>query len=467
MEVTTRPYGRVLGVLFSGVLMGALDIAIVGPALPAIRDGFGVDERAVAWIFTLFLLFDLVGTPLLATLSDLRGRRSIYVLSVGIFAAGSLVVALAPSFGVLLIGRALQGFGAGGIFPVASAVIGDVFPVDRRGRALGLIGAVFGIAFLVGPVLGGVLLHFGWRFLFLVNLPIAVLVVIGALRLLPSTRAEHARSIDFGGLALLTLAVFALAFGLNRIDAGDLGRSLASLQVWPFLLAGLLLAPAFWRWERRQAHPLLHTDFLRRRQVMLASALAVGAGLTEASVVFAPALLVAAFGVTAARAAFMLLPIVVAMAIGAPLAGRMLDRVGSRAVIVTGAALVGTGLLLVPVLASTVAGFYLAGVVIGFGLSALVGSSLRYIILNEAPPTARGISQGVLTLFTSIGQLVGAAVVGALVASHAGAPAGYSLAFGLIGAIMLVLAAAGLGLKSHERELASAGARGTATSAAA
>src|SRR5690348_4936829 len=138
MEASPRPYGRVLGVLFSGVLMGALDIAIVGPALPAIRDGFGVDERAVAWIFTLFLLFDLIGTPLLATLSDLRGRRAIYVLSVGLFAAGSLVVALAPRFSVLLVGRALQGFGAGGIFPVASAVIGDLFPVERRGRALGL-----------------------------------------------------------------------------------------------------------------------------------------------------------------------------------------------------------------------------------------------------------------------------------------------------------------------------------------
>ena len=458
MEVSNRPYGRVLGVLFSGVLMGALDIAIVGPALPAIRDGFGVDERAVAWIFTLFLLFDLIGTPLLATLSDLRGRRSIYVLSVAIFAVGSLVVALAPSFSTLLIGRAMQGFGAGGIFPVASAVIGDVFPVDRRGRALGLIGAVFGIAFLVGPVLGGILLHFGWRFLFLVNLPIAALVIAGALRLLPSTRAEHARTIDFVGLTLLTAAVFALAFGLNRIDAGDLAGSLGSLEVWPFLLAGAVLAPVFWRWESRQAHPLLRPDFLRQRQVMLASALALGAGLTEASVVFAPALLVATFDVTAARAAFMLLPIVIAMAIGAPLAGRMLDRVGSRTVIVTGAALVGVGLLLVPVLASTVVGFYIAGVVIGFGLSALVGSSLRYIILNEAPPAVRGISQGVLTVFTSIGQLIGAALVGALVASHQGGPAGYSLAFGVIGAIMLLLATAGLGLKSRARELTSVGA---------
>jgi EmrB/QacA subfamily drug resistance transporter len=459
MEASTRPYGRVLGVLFSGVLMGALDIAIVGPALPAIRDGFGVDERAVAWIFTLFLLFDLIGTPLLATLSDLRGRRAIYVLSVGLFAAGSLVVALAPSFSVLLLGRALQGFGAGGIFPVASAVIGDLFPVERRGRALGLIGAVFGIAFLVGPVLGGVLLHFGWRWLFLVNLPIAALVVVGALRLLPSTRAEHARSIDFVGLGLLTLAVFALAFGLNGLDAAAIGASLASPRVWPFLVGGALLAPAFWRWESRQAHPLLRPDFLRQRQVRIASALAVGAGLTEASVVFAPALLVAAFGVTAARAAFMLLPIVLAMAVGAPLAGRMLDRVGSRAVIVTGAALVGVGLLLVPVLDSSVTGFYCAGVVIGFGLAALVGSSLRYIILNEAPPTARGISQGVLTVFTSIGQLIGAALVGALVASHGGSTGGYSLAFAVIGAVMLLLAAAGLGLKSRARELASVGAR--------
>ncbi len=122
---------QILLVLFIGVLMGALDIAIVGPALPAIQKTFGVGERTLAWMFSIYVLFNLIGTPLMAKLSDLFGRRMVYVLDVSLFAAGSLLVALSPSFSVVLVGRAIQGFGAGGIFPVASAVIGDTFPARK------------------------------------------------------------------------------------------------------------------------------------------------------------------------------------------------------------------------------------------------------------------------------------------------------------------------------------------------
>lgn len=171
---------RLLLVLFIGVLMGALDIAIVGPALPAIRDYFGVDDRASAWIFSVYVLCNLVGTPLMAKLSDIYGRRSIFVLDVLVFGLGSVIVALAPAFSFVLVGRAIQGLGAGGIFPVASAVIGDTFPAEKRGSALGLIGAVFGIAFIIGPILGGLLLLAGWRWLFLINLPIAALQILSS-----------------------------------------------------------------------------------------------------------------------------------------------------------------------------------------------------------------------------------------------------------------------------------------------
>jgi MFS family permease len=189
-ETTTeRARGRLLMVLFVGVLMAALDIAIVGPALPAIQAAFGVETQALAWVLALYVLCNLVGTPLIAKLSDRYGRRALYLTSVGLFAAGSLLVAAAPSFGWLLAGRAIQGLGAGGVFPVASTVIGDTFPPERRGGALGLIGAVFGIAFLVGPILGGVLLLLSWHWLFLINLPIAAGVIVAGARLLPASRA--------------------------------------------------------------------------------------------------------------------------------------------------------------------------------------------------------------------------------------------------------------------------------------
>lgn len=435
--------------------MGALDIAIVAPALPALRTAFGVDERSIAWVLTAYVLCNLVGTPIMATLSDARGRRPIYMLAVSLFAAGSVFVALSRTFPMLLTGRALQGLGASGIFPVASAVIGDLFPVERRGRALGMIGAVFGIAFIIGPVLGGVMLLLGWPFLFLINVPIAAYVLWRSRTLLPATRAKQQRGIDVSGLALLSAALFSLAFGLNRIDAGAFVASLTSTRVWPFLLTAIALAPFFWMNEVRARDPIIRPSLFKSRQVAMASALALGAGLSESAIVFVPALLVAAFHVTVSKASFMLMPIVVALAIGSPAAGRILDRVGSRIVITAGCALTGVGMLMVGTVVTTPMSFYLAGIVIGLGLAALLGTSLRYVMLNEAPADQRGAAQGVLTLFTSTGQLLGAAVVGAVVASHGGMR-GYHLAFQVVGIFMLLLAAMSTALKSRTAELTAA-----------
>lgn len=170
---------KVLLLLFAGVLMAALDIAIVGPALPAIQAEFGVDSRQMAWVFNIYVLCSLISTPLMAKLSDRFGRRGVYILDVLLFMLGSLIVALARSYPVMIVGRAVQAAGAGGILPVAAAVIGDTFPAAKRGSALGLIGAVFGMAFLIGPVLAGFILKYAsWHWLFLINLPIGLLLIL-------------------------------------------------------------------------------------------------------------------------------------------------------------------------------------------------------------------------------------------------------------------------------------------------
>ncbi len=454
MEVTaTQARNRILLVLFTGVLMGALDIAIVGPALPAIRAFFGVDDRAVAWIFTIYVLFNLVGTPLMAKLSDLFGRRSIYVLDVSLFALGSLLVALSPVFGMLLLGRAVQGLGAGGIFPVASAVIGDTFPPEKRGSALGLIGAVFGIAFLIGPILGGVLLMFGWHWLFVINLPIAAIIIVASMRTLPGARLRQQRPFDWAGMIVLAILLASLAYGINRLDTSRVLASLMSVGVWPFLLFGLLLIPMFWHIERSAGDPILRLGLFQSRQVILASAFAAGAGLGEAALVFVPALLVAAFGVTTSTASFMLVPAVLAMAAGSPLAGRTLDRSGSKVVVFGGNFAIAVGALLVGSFATNLIAFYVAAVLVGLGLSSLLGATLRYIMLNEAPVSDRAAAQGILTIFTSMGQLMGGALVGAIVASRGGGVPGYAAAYLFLGVVALLLAVAALGLKGRAEEL--------------
>jgi len=449
-----RTRNRILLVLFVGVLMGALDIAIVGPALPAIQTSFGVNDRTIAWVFTIYVLFNLIGTPLMAKLSDDFGRRSIYTLDVALFAVGSLLVALSPTFTALLIGRSVQGLGAGGIFPVASAVIGDTFPPEKRGSALGLIGAVFGLAFIIGPILGGILLMFGWSWLFLINLPIALVLIVMSLRLLPSSRLEQRPPFDWRGMAVLATLLTALAYGINQIDTARFLASVASRDVWPFLLVTVVLLPVFLRIERGAAAPVLRLSLFGTRQAVLASVFSAGAGLGEAGLVFMPALAVAALGMKESSASFMLMPVVLAMTVGSPLAGRLLDRFGSKVVILAGSALLTLGMVMLSQLAVHMVLFIAAGGVIGLGLSALLGAPVRYIMLNEAPASDRAAAQGAITLFTSVGQLMSGALVGAVAASQGGGVAGYGAAYLLVGVVALLLTVSAQALKGRTEEMA-------------
>ncbi len=463
-DTPSQSRNRLLALLFVGVLMGALDIAIVGPALPAIQAHFAVDERGIAWIFSIYVLCSLIGTPLMAKLSDVYGRRALYIFDVFLFAFGSLLVAAAPTFAVVMIGRGVQGLGAGGIFPVASAVIGDTFPPEKRGAALGLIGAVFGIAFLIGPILGGILLLAGWRWLFVVNLPIAAAIIVLSLRWLPATRPPARRPFDWAGMILLGLLLASLAYGINQLDTERLADSLASPDVWPFLLAAFIfIFPFLWA-ERRASDPVLRLSLLQARQVALASAVAVGAGLSESALVFVPSLAVAAFDVASSTASFMLLPVVLSMVIGSPLAGRMLDRFGSRVVVFIATVLLAIGMFVLAFLGANLLFFYVAGFTIGVGLSMMLGAPLRYIMLNEASASERASAQGAIALFTSVGQLLGGAAVGAVAASRGGGVAGYQAAYAAIGVLALGLIVLTSGLKSRAQELATLRANEAASS---
>ncbi len=448
---------QILLILFLGVLMGALDIAIVGPALPSIRASFGIDERAASWIFTTYVLFNLIGVPLMAKLSDVFGRRTIYVLDVALFAVGSIIVALSQGLPVMLVGRAVQGLGAGGVFPVASAVIGDTFPPEKRGSALGLIGAVFGLAFLVGPLLAGVILSFAsWHWLFIINVPIAAVVIVAALRVLPATRPAEQKTFDWQGMSVLALLLTGLVVGINRLDANNLGASFFASDTLLFFILAFALLPVFVWLERRAANPIVHLELFRSRQIVLAGAIAAGAGLSEATIVFVPQFVVSAFGVTENVASFMLLPAVLAMAVGAPLAGRLLDRYGSRVVVLIGVTLSTAGLFIIALLGTNLVFFYVSALCAGSGLGMLLGAPLRYIMLNEAPAAERAAAQGILTLHSSIGQLVGGALVGAVAASLGGAAVGLASAFFVVGVIMLVLSTLTILLKNRHAEIETA-----------
>ena len=445
---------RVLAVLFAGVFMGALDIAIVGPALPALQDYFAVDSRALSWVFSVYILFSLLGAPLMAKLSDRYGRRAVYLLDITLFALGSCLVAAAPNFYFLLAGRAIQAFGAGGLLPVASAVIGDTFVPERRGPALGLVGAVFGVAFLLGPLLGGVLLQWNWRWLFLVNVPVAGVVFWQASRVLPRVRKSDQRPFDALGAVLLSIALASLAWAVSEIDVLALVRSASSPQVLPFMILAAVAFALFWRAENSAADPVLPPGLLRSRELRLVGCIAAGTGLVEAGMVFLPALAVAALGVEDTTASFMLLPLVLAMIVGAPLAGALLPSRGARQIIQAGLVLVVCGLMVFGFPALTTGTFYLAGALVGVGLAALLGAPLRNLVIRETPQPQRGAGQGLLTLCLSVGRITGAAALGGFAASGQGAAAGYRTALLTVGVLISLLIVLSFQLKRDYPEAA-------------
>jgi multidrug resistance protein len=285
--MTQHRNGKILALLFTGVLIGALDISIVGPAIPAIEQTIKVDHRSLSWIFSIYVLFNLVGVSLLSKLSDLYGRRNIYIFSVAVFALGSAIVALSENITFLLIGRAIQGFGSSGIFPVASAVIGDIFPPEKRGRTLGMIGAVFGIAFIIGPVIAGVLLlWFDWNALFLVNLPIAAVVIFYSWRLLPSKKSLQKPHFDWMGMILIAVLVSSFAYGINNIEAAEGFKGIFSIEVYPFLMITMITLPLFIFIEKRSPSPVVKIQLFDVKQIRIVGIVAFGTGIIQAVTIF-------------------------------------------------------------------------------------------------------------------------------------------------------------------------------------
>ncbi|MBV8531281.1 MAG: MFS transporter [Candidatus Eremiobacteraeota bacterium] len=431
---------RLLWTLALGVFAGALDLSVLSPALPALGREFLVQTGDLAWVFTLYLLVTVLSIAVASTFADRYGRRPVYLACVALFAAGSVIAITAPSYSVFLGARAIQALGAGGIFPVATATIGDVVPSSRRGAALGMVAATWGLAAVIGPSIGGLVTHFvSWRWIFAANVPLATVVFALALRYVPAAAPHRREPLDVVGLVLLCAGLLGVMDGL--------------IATRPLIgVLGACVLVAFGIWESIADAPIVPLDVLRTPQLVRTYALEIVIGMLEGSLFFIPTVLVGAQGLSYAAAGFVAALGALIFVAVIPASGRALDRIGSRDVLLGGAMLAELGLAIFALGFQSLTLALISMVVAGAGFGALLGAPTRYIVTNEMPQRARATAVGLLSQALIVGQIVGSSLAGGLISLGPNEIAGYRhayLAFCAIAFAALLLAAT---LKSQHDE---------------
>jgi EmrB/QacA subfamily drug resistance transporter len=424
-----RRFGVLIAVYLLGIFMGAIDTGIVTPARTIIQNDLGVDDSTGVWLLTIYTLAYAASIPVMGKLADRYGRKPIYLVSITLFGLGSLLCGLSSdvgSFGFLIMARAIQAIGGGGIVPIATAEFGTSVPVEKRGMALGLVGGVYGVANIFGASAGSLILDiFGthnWQFIFYVNVPISLVIIGLGLAFLPNHKAERTSKIDLFGITVLVAMILSLLYGLRNLDFFDLGTSITRVDVYPFLLAVLVLLPVLIIAERRAEDPVLNLTYFTRPAILTTLGLAFFSGVILMGVVFVPQFAENALRIPTGNGGYFVIVLGLASGIGAPLSGTFTDRFGPRVVLAFGvvvsviASLVGV-LWAIPHPSWTSVLTTLA--LMGLGLGFTIGSPLNYMMLDHTRPEEANSALATLSLVRSIGTtLAPALLVGFL--AHAG-----------------------------------------------
>jgi len=420
MAAETRSHREVL-IAFSAImlatLLAALDQTIVATALPKIaQDLNGFDN--LSWVVTAYLLSTTVTVPLYGKLSDLYGRRRLFVVSISIFLLGSALCGAAQSMGELIAFRALQGVGAGGLIPLSQAAVADLFSPRERGRYQGYIGAMWATAAVAGPLAGGTLTDsVSWRWIFLINLPLGILalaVVVKTMRL-PFKPREH--TIDYLGAALLSVgvtgALLACAWG-GTTYAWDSAEVIGAAVIAVVALAGFYVA------ERRAAEPLLPLQLFRMRtfSVSTAASLLIGAVLFGVTI-YVPVYAQGVLHSSATSSGVILIPLSLGWVVASIISGQLVSRTGRyRAYPIIGSLLVLVGALLLTQLGAhssrTAVSGYLT--VIGLGM----GTMFQTFVIatqNRVDFSELGVATAAIQFGRSMGGSISVAILGALLVS--------------------------------------------------
>ncbi len=446
----------ILLALMLGVFLGALDISIVSPALPNIARDLNISDALLSWIITLYILVYVLAVPLMSSLSDKYGRKKILLANIALFAAGSLFAVFSQSLTHLLVARGLQAMGAGGLFPIASAVIGKTFPKERHGMALGFIGMVWGVAAIIGPMIGGWMTQwYGWTSIFYVSFVLSLAVFGLIWKILEKSAATHPHPFDWLGMVFLGVGLVTLTYALNRIDTSNLVASIFSGPVIYWFGASIVALTIFFYVEKYPKAPIVPLAFFKNSQLNISFVLSFARGMTEAGLVFLPFYAMVALDIKAGLAGTLIIATAIVMFVFTEPAGMLVDRIGAKKVLLFGALVTAIGSAMM-IWANTLAQFVGYQVILGLGLSALSGAPIRYVVLHQTNEMEKASAQSLVSLFSSFGIMVGSAVAGGLLAVRGKNDmpdlSGFHNIYLLVAIILLVAMAFAFGLENKPDE---------------
>lgn len=412
-----------------GVFMGAIDTGIVTPARTIIQNNLGVSEQVGIWMITIYTLAYAASIPIMGKLADKYGRKYIYLTSIFLFGLGSLFCGLSQNFGsftLLLAARVIQAIGGGGIMPIATAEFGTSFPKEKRGLALGLVGGVYGIANIFGSSAGSAILDlFGtenWQFIFYINIPIAIFVIIVGFLALPNTRVADTRKIDFLGIITLVAMVVSLLYGLTNIDFFHIMDSLSSVEVYPYLLIFIILLPLYIFIEKKAADPVINLSYFTDKNIIITLLISFISGMVMMGMIFVPQFSENALKIASGKGGYFVIILGLFAGLGAPLSGKLIDQFGVKFILFMGFLVSISGSLFLIFVTTNFPNMFtvsLSLMLIGIGVGFTMGTPLNYMMLQNTDERESNSSLATLSLVRSIGTAIAPAIMVGFLA-HAG-----------------------------------------------
>ncbi len=408
---------RVFIGLILGMLVASVSQTIVGPAMPRIVAELGGMEH-YSWVATAAMLVSAITVPIVGKLSDLYGRRAFYLGGLVVFMIGSLVSGLAPNFWTLVVGRAIQGIGMGALMPLSQTIIGDIVPARQRGKYQGLMGAVFGVTSVAGPLAGGFITdHFGWRWLFFAPIALGLAVVLVIWRFLHLDQQRRDAKVDSWGIATLSIALVAI---LLATSWGGTTYPWGSGQILGLYAIGAVFLVAFVAVERRAEEPVIPLGLFRSSVFTWSNIAAFGVAMVMfGAIIYIPVYAQGVLGVGATESGLILMPLMVALVFCGVLAGLLVTKTGRyKELMLTGVLVMGLGIWLLTRLSvdSSSLDLTIGMAVLGIGLG-MTMQQYTLVVQNASTRRDLGVATASTQFFRNVGSTVGIAIFGTVMTS--------------------------------------------------